>query len=320
MQVSIIVATRNRPQLLRRTLDALKQQSHQDFEVIVIDDGSDAPTRADYPALWSALDPRFQRIEHGLAGQRGQGPSASRNLGLGRARGEVIAFCDDDDLWCDPGHLERVCTLFNAHGDIDLCLANQRALYCDGQVRERWLPRLDATIDARLPLSADFRPVSVDELCACGGFAHLNMLCLRRRVLQAVGGFWEAVNYEEDRDFFWRCVDASAGIAYSPRTVAQHHVPDPARRANVSLAVAQHERWLIASLVCRHIALNVRQRGIVRLSLRHEGDLLRHLTLHDLRQGRRESGMRLAWQALAARFSLKWLLQCLWLTPRSWSR
>ena len=320
MQCSIIMPTRNRAALLQRSLLALSQQTHRDFEVIVIDDGSDAQTRATYPELWSELDARFQLIEHGLAGQRGQGPSASRNLGLSRARGEVIAFCDDDDLWCDPDHLERVCELFDTHAELDLCIANQRAVYCDGQLREQWLPRLDATVGTRSPLSGDFRSVSVDELCASGGFAHLNMLCLRRRVLEAVGGFWEAVNYEEDRDFFWRCVDASTGIAYSPRTVAQHHVPDPARRANVSLAVAQHERWLLASLVCRHIALNVRQRSIVRLSLRHEGDLLRHLTLHDLRQGRQESGTRLAWQALAARFSLKWLLQCLWLTPRSWQR
>ncbi len=320
MLVSIIVATRNRAQLLYRTLEALRRQSHQDFEVIVVDDGSDTPTRANYPALWSVLDHRFQLIKHGLAGQRGQGPSASRNLGLSRAQGEVIAFCDDDDFWCDPDHLTRVSALFDVHSHIDLCIANQRALFCDGQVREQWLPRLDAALDGRMPVSGDFRAVNVDELCASGGFAHLNMLCLRRRVLAAVGGFWEAVNYEEDRDFFWRCVDASAGIVYSSRTVAQHHVPDPALRANVSLAVAQHERWLIASLVCRHIALNVRQRSIVRLSLRYEGDLLRHLTLHDVRQGRQESGRRLAWQALAARFSLKWLLQCLWLMPRFWPR
>jgi cellulose synthase/poly-beta-1,6-N-acetylglucosamine synthase-like glycosyltransferase len=320
MRFSIIMPTRNRADLLQRSLLALSRQTHGDFEVIVIDDGSDPQTRAAYPALWSALDPRFQLVEHGLAGQRGQGPSASRNLGLSRARGDVIAFCDDDDLWCDPDHLARVCELLRAHADIDLCIANQRALYCDGKVRERWLPRLDSTLSARPALSGDFRAVGVDELCASGGFAHLNMLCIRRRVLEAVGGFWEAVNYEEDRDFFWRCVDASAGMAYSPRTVAQHHVPDPARRANASLATTQHERWLVASLVCRHIAVNVRQRSIVRLSLRHEGDLLRHLTLHGLQQGRRESGMRLAWQALAARFSLKWLLQCLWLTPRSWQR
>jgi len=320
MRLSIIVATRNRVTLLERNLIALSNQTHSDIEVIVIDDGSDLQTRGSYPALWSALDPRFQLIEHGMAGQRGQGPSASRNLGLSRATGDVIAFCDDDDLWCDPEHLSQVCALFGAHDGVDLCISNQRALYCDGKVRERWLPRLDSAVIGHPALSADFRPVSVDELCASGGFAHLNMLCIRRRVLETAGGFWEAVNYEEDRDFFWRCVDASTGIAYSPRTVAQHHVPDPALRANVSLAVAQHERWLVACLVSRHIAVNVRHRSIVRLCLRHEGDLLRHLTLHGLQQGRRESGMRLAWQALAARFSLKWLLQCLWLTPRSWQR
>lgn len=311
MQFSVIIPTRNRPDLLRQCLQAIAQQRHADFEVIVIDDGSDTATRAAHAQIWTELDERFRLVECGQAGQRGQGPSASRNLGMQLARGEYLAFCDDDDLWTDPDRLSTLADLFASHPAIELAMANQRAVSSDGRVTEDWLPELSRAVARRGTLHGSFGAVSVADVCSSGGFAHLNMLCISRKLVESVGGFWEAVNYEEDRDFFWRCVDASKGMAYSPDTVAQHHVPDPARRTNVSTRQSQSERWLVASMVSRHIAANVTHRAIVRLCLRHEGSLLRRLALDCQADGRRTAAVGLAWQALAGRFSLKWALYCL---------
>lgn len=311
MLISIIVATRNRADLLKRTLQAIQSQTYSNFEVLVVDDGSDNATRASYPDLQSALDNRFRLSQVGTNSQRGQGPSASRNLGIKLAQGAVLAFCDDDDLWVDPTHLAAVAQLFAEHADVDLCISNQRAVYVDGTVREQWLPSLAALPNATA-LTSHFKQVSVGNLIATQGFGHLNMCCVRRAVVDTVGGFWEAVNYEEDRDFFWRCADAAKDIAYSAVTVAQHHVPDPAQRLTVSSATQQQERWLVAAMVSRHIATTVQSQAIAQNALRLEGDLLRRLALHCAHSGQYRACSLLANQALGARFSIKWAGYCAW--------
>ena len=317
MLISIIVPTRNRVALLTRALHAIQSQTHQHYEVLVVDDGSDGQTRATYPALFAELGDRFQLVLVGTDGQRGQGPSASRNLGISLAQSELLAFCDDDDLWIDPAHLAAVSCLFETHENVGLCISNQRAVFVDGSVREHWLPALSNRINS-LPLLQDrFSVVSMDDICHSGGFAHLNMLCVRRQVVSEVGGFWEAVNYEEDRDFFWRCADACHRMAYTGTTVAQHHVPDPARRVNVSSAIQQQERWLVAAMVSRHIAITVKSPVLARVFLHHEGDLLRRLALYCTQHQQTSAGLLLARQALGARFSLKWAVYCAWAWVKS---
>lgn len=317
MLISIIVPTRNRVALLTRALHAIQAQTHPHFEVLIVDDGSEAPTRALYPALLAQLGSRFRLVTVGTDGQRGQGPSASRNLGIRLARGDIVAFCDDDDLWVDASHLAAVAQLFEQHHGVDLCISNQRAVFVDGSARESWLPGLSHREHALALLEDRFSAVTVADLCRSGGFAHLNMLCVRRPVVEAVGGFWEAVNYEEDRDFFWRCVDASCGLAFTTTTVAQHHVPDPARRVNVSSAIQQQERWLVAAMVSRHIAITVKSQAIAGLFLQHEGDLLRRLALHCAEHHQPRASLALARQALGARFSLKWAAYCAWAWAKS---
>lgn len=312
MLISVIVPTRCRAALLAKALQAIQCQTFARFEVLVIDDGSDTATRALYPALFAELGERFRYIPVGTDGQRGQGPSASRNLGISLAQGEVLAFCDDDDLWLDTGHLTAVARLFQNHADVGLCISNQRAVFVDGSAKEQWLPPLAALAAASPALDDRFHRVTVSQLCHSGGFGHLNMTCVRRSIVQTVGGFWEAVNYEEDRDFFWRCVDACQAMAYTAITVAQHHVPDPARRVNVSSAIQQQERWLVAALVSRHIAASVKSLAIARLCLAHEGDLLRRLALHCASQHQSVASVGFARQALGARFSAKWAAYCAW--------
>jgi glycosyltransferase involved in cell wall biosynthesis len=312
MLISIIVPTRNRISLLTRTLQAIRLQTHERFEVLVIDDGSNADTRAHYPALFADLGQQFQLHHVGTDGQRGQGPSASRNLGIQLAQGDVLAFCDDDDVLVEPTHLAAVVNLFTKQPEIDLSISNQRAVYADGSVREVWLGGLSVKHEPPHAIDERFQSVTLHDLCQSGGFAHLNMISVRRQVANAIAGFWEAVNYEEDRDFFWRCADASRSIAYTPITVAQHHVPDHALRVNVSSDIVQQERWLIAAMVSRHIALAVKSQPLARICLQHEGDLLRRLALHCTQHQQPTAGLLLARQALGARFSFKWAAYCAW--------
>lgn len=317
LRISIVVPTRNRVELLGRMLRSLQSQTHADYEVIVVDDASTTATREGYVALWGELDSRFILLTHGTPGGLGTGPSAARNAGIAAATGSVIAFCDDDDFWTDNGHLAAMAQAFSERSDLDLYIANQIAVSSAGRTEKNdWLPGLTEIVRSRGGSASSGYLVSVDELARCGGFAQLNILALRKALTLEVGGFWTRTSYEEDRDFFWRAVDRARAILFNPKVVAQHNIPDPARRNNLSSSFTQAERWLISALVSQHIGLSVASPAIRKLCLAYEGDILRHLSLSLSSAGQHGLGLQYARRALAARGSLKWALYTMTLMCR----
>ena len=97
--VSIVLATFNRLELLRSSVDSVLNQTFRDWELIIADDGSDAPTRQFLKSLESPGRVRVLWLSH--CGR----PAVVRNAALHEARGEYVAFQDSDDLWL-PGKLE----------------------------------------------------------------------------------------------------------------------------------------------------------------------------------------------------------------------
>jgi glycosyltransferase involved in cell wall biosynthesis len=92
MDVSVVIPTRNRSALLAMTLRSVLRQQRVNLEVIVVDEGSTDDTAS---TLAAVIDPRLRIIRHDTP----QGLSAARNHGAHEARGQWLAFVDDDDLW-----------------------------------------------------------------------------------------------------------------------------------------------------------------------------------------------------------------------------
>lgn len=91
-QVSVVIPTHNRPELLQRAVNSVRAQTFQDFEIIVIDDGT--RIRAE-DVVRSFSDSRIRYLKN----ETGLGAPASRNRGIREAQTELIAFLDDDDEW-----------------------------------------------------------------------------------------------------------------------------------------------------------------------------------------------------------------------------
>jgi glycosyltransferase involved in cell wall biosynthesis len=136
-EISIIVPCHNASDTINETLQSILNQSHHDFEVIAIDDGStdDTQTKLRY---WSQLDPRIR-----LLSQDNMGVSAARNRGLEAARGRYITFCDADDLLM-PGSLStRLKVLKEAptdavYGKWTIIDENGAPLGIESQTRKEW--------------------------------------------------------------------------------------------------------------------------------------------------------------------------------------
>ena len=90
-KISVIIPTYNRPHLLRRAIESVLNQTFDDFEVLIIDGARSKETK---DIVESYGDGRLRYIP-----QRGKGIANARNIGVKRARGEFIAFLDDDDRW-----------------------------------------------------------------------------------------------------------------------------------------------------------------------------------------------------------------------------
>jgi len=91
-KVSVIVTTYNRKEFLRETIQSILNQTFKDFELIVVDNYSNYDF---FEHVKSFNDPRiraFQNQNNGII-------AVNRNFGIKHAKGEYIAFCDDDDIW-----------------------------------------------------------------------------------------------------------------------------------------------------------------------------------------------------------------------------
>ncbi len=96
---SVVITTRNRAQLLKRTLESLISQTDKDWEAIIVDDGSTDDTYAHIlPYLRSRTGIKYFRKPH-------SGAVSSRNFGIKSSRGKYVTFLDSDDEY-HPAHLE----------------------------------------------------------------------------------------------------------------------------------------------------------------------------------------------------------------------
>ena len=103
--VSIIIPTYNREKIIGRAIDSVFAQTWQNFEIIVLDDGSQDNTKA----VVEAYGPKVKYFYQGNKGIAG-----ARNGGMRHAGGDYLAFLDSDDYWL-PAKLEKQMALFGEH-------------------------------------------------------------------------------------------------------------------------------------------------------------------------------------------------------------
>lgn len=245
--ISVIIPTHNRADLIGQTLSAIRSQSVKPGEIMVVDDGSTDHTPE---VVRGFTDVRSVRIDN-------SGVCRARNVGVERSSGKWIAFCDSDDLWC-PTHLEEQLDAVEASGGGEYCFTNFRFVV-DG----RWPKR---TVLDRAP--ADFWPEKrrsplpdmlvldvplYDRLIRFQPIFPSTLL-MSRRFFETVGGFDERFTgiTTEDFEFTLRCNEhapavaclrASVGIRKHGQNVSGDPLPDHLGQIQIlEHALEAHER------------------------------------------------------------------------------
>jgi glycosyltransferase involved in cell wall biosynthesis len=318
--VSVIVPTRNRPELLRVTLEAIALQASPTVEIIVVDDGSlPESARSNEEFLSRGFDnATYHYID--TAGAKGGGPSFARNIGIKLARGRFVAFCDDDDFWLNTGHLSECVSLFEQDPELDLIFANQESRR-DGKAAPQ---KSTAKLPKRLGLIPGSSGKSFEltkEECFLGWFPHINTCVFRHELLEKIGGFWGTACWE-DLDLYVRAVDAARRVRYLDRTVAVHNNAASNRLESVTNLLSATSIEVCATNVTSHLIYCVRSEAAIRYARRFGGEAYRTLALDAHRRSHRRSdrtrASAFAQLGFAARLSVKWAFVTLFFLFRRW--
>lgn len=181
-KVSVIITTYNRTHILPRAIQSVLNQTHTNFELIIVDDGSEDNTEQ---LVKGMFDKRIRYIRH----ETNKGLPASRNTGIANATAEYIAFLDDDDEWM-PRKLELQMKLFDKK-NIGMVGCYGLTIYPDHETQE-----------GKNPHGLSREEVSKRSLFECA--VAPTSAVVRKIVFDKVGLFYEGFRYGEDSDMWIR--------------------------------------------------------------------------------------------------------------------
>ncbi|UQX87882.1 glycosyltransferase [Jatrophihabitans telluris] len=225
-RVSLVVCTRNRGEQLVACLNDLRELTYRNLDIIVVDNAPTDDSTRRYVDEASALDPRIR-----YATEPRPGLSCARNRGLREARGEYIAYTDDD-VSVDADWITQLVAAFG-DGEKVACvtglvctaaLTTSAEIYFDARTAS-WSTRTE-------PVTYDLDRHALDDALypySAGIFGTGANFAFDRAVLVDMGGFDEALGAGtltrggEDLDIFVRVLRAGYAIRYDPSAVVWHH-------------------------------------------------------------------------------------------------
>jgi glycosyltransferase involved in cell wall biosynthesis len=177
--ISVIIPTRNRPDFVLEAVASVLRQSHGNFELIIVNDGTTAVT--------PSPDSRVRVLD---SNQRGAVPA--RNLGIAEAQGDAIAWLDDDDVWTDTDFLKSATACLN--GTADFVFGDGNMVYPDGKSSRSFARDADAVTLAK------------DNTIL------ISAVCYRKSLHQKLGLFDETLPYYWDWDWYLRVARAGYNL------------------------------------------------------------------------------------------------------------
>lgn len=203
-QVTVVIPCYGVAAYIRGCLESVFAQTFQDFEVIVVNDGS-----PDTPAFERELAPFLPRVRY-IKRENG-GVAAARNTALSAAQGTWIAGIDPDDLWT-PQYLETQMGMLAADPSLDV-------IYGDAEQFGEGSPYAGRNLMADVPSRGE---VTFESLIR--GDCTVTAVCTvaRREMLLKAGMFDEALRTGEDYDMWLRVIKAGGKIAYHRQKIARY--------------------------------------------------------------------------------------------------
>ena len=191
--------------IIERSLNSIFNQTKQNFEIIIVDDGSEDDIEL---YIRSIHDSRIHFLS-----QKNSGVSAARNSGIKAASGEWICFLDSDDEWM-PDHLAELELMQNQFPNAQFLITS----YLREGNTEYYSNSLFPDDVERYWVIDDLLRVSV----AKPGIIHTNSVCIKKSLLDKCGLFEYKINKGEDTDLWYRCSLFTEVVASKKTTTIYH--------------------------------------------------------------------------------------------------
>lgn len=200
----------NKEPHVKRALDSVINQTIQDFEIIVVNDGS---TDKSADVVKSYSDARIRLIN-----QKNAGVSAARNKGIDEAESRLVAFLDSDDEWM-PNYLETILKLREKYPDAGMYVTSLRTEFIDNvlMVKDKELRKL-------IPdegLLNYFKACLKKDASECELFS-TSSVTVPKKIFSETGGFQTGYWWGEDIDM-WGRIALKYPVAYSSRVCAIYY-------------------------------------------------------------------------------------------------
>ncbi len=217
MLFSIIIPLYNKEQSIVSTLQTVLKQTFQDFEIVIVDDGS---TDHSVEEVKKVIDPRIRLIH-----QSNAGVSAARNRGIDEARGEYIAFLDADDEW-KPDYLKAQYELTLKYTECSVFTCNYEFKDSQGKITP--------TIIRKLPFKDEDGILSnYFEVASC---SHpplwTSAVMVKKSAIQSIGGFPISIKSGEDL-LTWARLACKYSIAYTKISQAIYNLGEGYNKKNL---------------------------------------------------------------------------------------
>ncbi len=181
--ISVVITAYNGEKFIKEAVDSVLNQTFNDYEIIVVDDGSSDKTQ-------SILKEYKNKIRYFY--QNNAGTASARNCGIREAKGEYIAFLDQDDIYL-PNKIEKCLDYFRLHKECGLVYSDMFVADQDGKAIYNWLT-------TKKYFSEGYIYENLLREC----FFCPSAAVIRRDILVAVGGFDKEIRGTEDYDLWLR--------------------------------------------------------------------------------------------------------------------
>jgi GT2 family glycosyltransferase len=208
MTFTVVIPAYNAGRFIAGAIGSVLRQTIDDFEIVVVDDGSTDDTLERVATF--ASDTRIR-----LARQEQRGPSAARNRGIELARGELVSMLDADDLWL-PQYLEQMRRAFERDPDAGFAYTDAWVLNDEGKVR-----RKTAMAYQQPPAEPPRDPRLLMLELARRNFVY-TAATVKRSVLTEVGGYDERFRHGEDLELWLRIASNGYRAARAEGILAIH--------------------------------------------------------------------------------------------------
>lgn len=194
---SIVIPTRNRPQLLAEAVRSVVSQTFSSFELIVVDDNGSVPLLVDED------DQRVRVVRNST----GLGAAASRNVGMRLSKGDWIVFLDDDDGWY-PRRLEAIYACIRSTPALRI-VATDVDIIANGEIVGRWYDVHE------FPIANQFEGLLRSNFL-------FSSVAVKAQTLISADGFDEALQLREDYECWLRLVRLGDVAGLVPEVLAYH--------------------------------------------------------------------------------------------------